>query len=79
MVVEVKKGKHIDPVLMELKDSMLIKKNESFAFVSDNILIHQDRICVPDLDDLLTKIGVEAHGSGHSIHPCSTKMCHDLN
>ena len=31
LVVEVRKGQHLDPVLMEIKDSVLVKINESFA------------------------------------------------
>ena len=32
LVVEVKQGQHLDPVLMELKDSIFVKLNESFTF-----------------------------------------------
>ena len=52
LVVEVKQGQHLDPMLMELKDSMLIKMNESVALRGDDILRYQDRMCVPDVDDL---------------------------
>ena len=38
LVVEVKKHQHLDPILMELKDSVLIKMNESFALGGDDIL-----------------------------------------
>ena len=57
---------------MELKESMLINMNESFALGGDDILRYQDRLCVPDVDDLRTRIIVEAHGSRYSIHPGST-------
>ena len=78
LVVEVKQGQHLDPVLMELKDSVLIKMNESFALGGDDILLYQDRLCVPNVDDSRTTITVEAHGSKYSIYPGSTKMYHDL-
>ena len=68
MVVEVKKGQHLDDVLMELKDSLFLKMNESFAFEGDGILRHQDRLCVLDVDDLRTRIMAEAHGSRYSWH-----------
>ena len=77
MVVEVKKGQHLDPVLMELKDSVLTKMNESFALGGDGILRYQDRLYVPDVDDLRTMIVPEVHGSTYSIHLGSTKMYHD--
>ena len=31
LVVEVKEGQHLDPMLMKLKDSVLDKMNESFS------------------------------------------------
>ena len=65
-------------MLIELKDSVLLKMNESFALGDDGILRYQNRLCVPDVDDLRTKIVTEAHGSRYSIHPGSTKMYHDL-
>ena len=63
---------------MELKDSVLLKMNESFAFVDDGILRYKDRLCLPDVDDLRTRIVAEAHGSKYSIQPVSTKIYHDL-
>ncbi|XP_069146984.1 uncharacterized protein [Solanum lycopersicum] len=63
---------------MEMKDSVLIKMNESFALGGDIILRYQDRLCVLDVDDLRTRIVVAAHGSRYSIHQGSTKMYHDL-
>ena len=78
LVVGVKEGQHLDPVLMELKDSVLVKMNESFALGDHDILRYQDRLCVPNVDDLETMIIVEAHESKYSIHPGSTNMYQDL-
>ena len=78
LVVEVKKGQHLDPVLIKLKEFVLVKMNETFSLRGDDILRYQDRFCVPDLDALLTTIIVEDHDSRYSIHPGSTKMYHDL-
>ena len=78
LVVEVKKVQHLHIVLMDLKDSVLIKMNESFPLGGDVILRYQDKLCVPDVDDLWTKIIAEAHCSRYSIHPCSIKIYHDL-
>ena len=38
LLFDVKEGQHLDPVLMELKDSRLVKMNESFALGYDGIL-----------------------------------------
>ena len=78
LVVEVKDGKNLDPVLMELKDSVSIKMNDFFSLGDDGIHRYQDRLCVPEVDDLRTRIIADAHGSRYSIHPYSTKMYHDL-
>ena len=64
-------------MLIEPKDSVLVKMNDSFALGGDDILRYQDRLCVLDVDDLQTRIIAEAHGSRYSIHPGSTKMYHD--
>ena len=78
LVVEVKEGQHLDHVLMDLKDSMLVKMNETFSLGDYDILRFQDRLCVRDVDDLQTKIIVETHGYKYSIHLGSTNMYHDL-
>ena len=78
LVVEVKKGQHLDHVLIELKDSILLKMNDFFALGGDGILRYQDRLCVPDVDDLWTRIVAEAHGFRYFVYPGSTKMYHDL-
>ena len=44
----------------------------------DGILRYQERLCVPDVDDLRKQIMEEAHGSHYSIHPGATKSYHDL-
>ena len=77
LIVDVEQGQKIDPVLMELKDST-INMNESFALGGDDILRYQDRLCVPYVDDLPTKIIIKAYGSRYSIHLVSTKIYHDL-
>ena len=56
LLVEVKEGLHLDLVMIELKDSVLIKMNESFALGEDDIRRFKDRMCVPYVDDLRTTI-----------------------
>ena len=55
-----------------------VKDSKHLTLVDDNILRYQDKLYVPDVDDLRTNIIVEAHGSKYSIHPCSIMMYHDL-
>ena len=56
---------------------MLIKMNESLNLGGDDILRYQERLFVPDGDDMRTRIDAKAHGSKYSRHLCSTKMYHD--
>ena len=63
---------------MDLKESVLISMNESFDLGGNDIFRYEDRLCVPDIDDLRTKIVVEAPGSRYLIHPGSSNMNHDL-
>ena len=63
---------------MELKDSILVKMNESFALGNDDILRYPDRLCAPNVNDLQTRIIGKAYGSRYLLHPCSTKIYHDL-
>ena len=55
-MVEVKSRKYLDPLLMELKGIALSKFNESFSRWGDIVLNNQGRLCVPDVDNLRSKI-----------------------
>ena len=63
LVVEVKEGQHLDPLLMELKDLVFVYMNACFSFGDDVIIRFQDRLCVLDVDDLQTMIIIEAKSS----------------
>ena len=67
-MVEVKSKQHLDIALMELKELVLGKLNESFSLVGDGVLTFQKRVCVPDIDGLRDRILVEERGSRDSIH-----------
>ena len=78
LFVEIKSKQHLDPILMELKESVLSKYNESFSQGVDGVLRYQGRLCVPDVDDLRGQILEEAHISRYSNHPSTTKMYRDF-
>ncbi|XP_069155670.1 uncharacterized protein [Solanum lycopersicum] len=78
LLVEGKEGQHLDHFLMKLKETVFIMMNKSFALGVDYILRYQDRLCVPDVDNLRTRIIEEAYGSTYSILQGPTKMYHDL-
>ena len=69
LVVEVKSKKHLVQPLIELKESVLGKLNETFSLGGgDGFLRYQGRFCVPNVDCLRNWILEEAHGSRYSIH-----------
>ena len=53
------------------------KENE-FTTKEDGFLYYQDRVCVPNDDELKKSILEEAHSASFAMHPGSTKMYKDL-
>ena len=78
MVVEVKSKQHLDRPLMEFKEEVLGKLNESFSLGRDGVFRYQGRLCIPNVHDLKNRIIEQDHGSRYSIHPGSKKMFHEL-
>lgn len=56
-----KSKQHLHPLLIELKETILSKFNESFSQGEDGVFRHQGRLCVPDVDELRELIMEEAH------------------
>ncbi|GAU49756.1 hypothetical protein TSUD_407990 [Trifolium subterraneum] len=54
------------------------KGKPEFTVADDGVIQFGNRVCVPNDADLKRLILEEAHKSGFSIHPGSTKMYHDL-
>ena len=50
LVVGVNSKRHLDPLLMKLKETILSKFNEYFTQGEDGVLRHQGRLCVPHVD-----------------------------
>ncbi|KAH0736064.1 hypothetical protein KY285_011771 [Solanum tuberosum] len=68
-------------VLYHLVDStkggVMVHNGSTLSFVT-NVKAKQDRLCVPNVDDLREKILSKAYSSRYSIHPGATKMYCDL-
>ena len=71
-VVEVKEKQDIDPILLELKNTVHNQRVEVFSQGGDGVLRYQGRLCVPNVGELRQHILAEAHNSRHSIHPGAT-------
>ncbi|XP_070006050.1 uncharacterized protein [Nicotiana sylvestris] len=79
LVAEVKEKQFNDLLLAQLKEGIHKHKTTAFSVgMNDSTLRYQDRLCVPGIDGLWERIMAEAHTSRYSVHPCSTKMYHDL-
>ena len=78
LLVDVKSKECIDPLLIEFRELVLRKNNESYYQGEDGVLRYQGILCVADVDGLRENIMDEAHGSLYSIYPGSTKMYRDL-
>ena len=55
-----------------------VGKEIEFTSKEDGFLHYQDRVCVPNDDELKKSILEEAHSGSSTMHPGSTKMYRDL-
>ena len=78
LVVEVKEKQYTDPILLKLKENVQQGMTKAFELTQEGVLRCQNRLCVPNVDELRKRIMMEAHHSRYSVHPGSTKMYHDL-
>lgn len=78
LVAESKKKLVLDPILIKINRDVGQQKIVDFDIGGNGILRYQDRLCVPDINDLREKILDEAYKSCYVIHPGSLKMYHDL-
>ncbi|KAH0700890.1 hypothetical protein KY284_015105 [Solanum tuberosum] len=78
LVVEVKKKQYTDPILLKLKENVQQGMTKAFELTQEGVLRCQNRLCVPNVDELRKKIMMEVHHSRYFVHPRSTKMYHDL-
>ena len=72
--MEVKEKKDSDRILLELKGAFHNQRVEVFSQRVDGVLRYQDRLCAPDVGELIKHILNEAHNSRYIIHPGYTKM-----
>ena len=78
LIVEVKSNQQINKSLMEFKESVFGKLNDTFSLGEDGIIRFHGGLCIPSVDGLRDRIIEEDHGSRYSIHLSSTKIYHDL-
>ncbi|KAL0559468.1 hypothetical protein IC582_004079 [Cucumis melo] len=67
-----------DPYLVEKRRLVETGQGEDFSISSDDGLMFEGRLCVPEDSAVKTELLVEAHSSSFTMHPGSTKMYQDL-
>jgi hypothetical protein len=73
----ISRQKH-DAEILRFVELVTQGKAADFKIDDSGVLRHGDRLCVPNVDDLRTRILKEAHNSKFSVHPGATKMYRDL-
>ncbi|KAL0545727.1 hypothetical protein IC582_015618 [Cucumis melo] len=67
-----------DPYLVEKRRMVETGQGEDFFISSDDGLMFEGRLCVPEDSAVKTELLTEAHSSPFTMHPGSTKMYQDL-
>ncbi|KAA0059723.1 pol protein [Cucumis melo var. makuwa] len=67
-----------DPYLVEKRRMVETGQGEDFSISSDDGLMFEGRLCVPEDSAIKTELLTEAHSSPFTMHPGSTKMYQDL-
>ena len=75
---EVRKAQTGDSSIEGIKKNITLGTAPGFSVDSKGTLWHNNRLCVPNNDELKAKILKEAHDTPLSIHPGGSKMYQDL-
>ncbi|KAL0534735.1 hypothetical protein IC582_029028 [Cucumis melo] len=67
-----------DPYLVEKRRMVETGQGEDFSISSNDGLMFEGRLCMPEDSAVRTELLTEAHSSPFTIHPGSTKMYQDL-
>ncbi|KAA0032883.1 pol protein [Cucumis melo var. makuwa] len=67
-----------DPYLVDKRRLVETGQGEDFSISSDDGLMFEGRLCMPEDSAVKTELLTEAHSSPFTMHPGSTKMYQDL-
>ena len=74
----IRQAQESDEFLKSLKNRLQTKQIEHFHIDEKGVMIYEERLCVPDNEELRNKVLFEAHYSKFTIHPGTTKIYQDL-
>ena len=77
LIDEIEAAQDSDTEFVKLK-SLISAGQETKFRVDYGALKLNDRLCIPNVSDLMQKILKEAHQTAYSVHPRATKMYHDI-
>ena len=77
MIDEIKAVQDLDPALVKLKEKVQAGQDDRFS-VYQGILKLNNRVCVPDFNNLKQIILHKAHYAPYNAHPRATKIYHDI-
>nr|XP_025670309.1 uncharacterized protein LOC112770105 [Arachis hypogaea] len=75
---EIQSAQHDEQKLQQLFKPISEERLGEFAKDDEGLWRYKGRICIPNVGSLRQDLFSEAHNSGFSIHPRSTKMYYDL-
>ncbi|XP_072084602.1 uncharacterized protein [Arachis hypogaea] len=75
---KIQRAQQDEQMLQQLFQPVCGKRREEFTKDDEGLWRYKGRICIPDVGSLRQDLLSEAHNSGFSIHPESTKMYYDL-
>ena len=77
LIDEIRAAQITDPELQKYIDRVRKGQEKKFR-ISNEMLMLDNRICVPNVSNLRQRILQEVHYTPYSIHPGATKMYHDI-
>ena len=77
-IEEIKAKNFEDLYFDEVRTMIEIGKSQGTTLDVGCVLNYKDRLCVPRVDNLISRLLVEAHGSRYSIHSRVTNMYRDM-
>ena len=78
MMLKIKEAQENDEIVQKCKDKVLRGELSGYSVNSEGILRYQERLFLPNNEDIKQEVLREAHCSRYTLHPRNNKMYQDL-
>ena len=78
LMLKIKEAQEKDEVVQKRKDKALRGELPGYSLDSEGILRYQERLFLPNNEDIKQEVLREAHCSNYTVHPGNNKMYQDL-